>query len=92
VLSSSSIAFGGSVTATATVRPGGTGAVTFEVSSDNGVTWVTFDGESLSGGSATSASYTPLNSGVYYFRAVYSGDGQYAGSQSGDTAASLTVH
>ncbi len=92
VLSSSSIAFGGSVTDTATVAPGGTGSVTFWVSSNGGSSWVQYDGETLSGGSATSASYTPFSSGTYYFRAVYSGDAQYAGSQSGDTAERLVVH
>ena len=93
VLSSSTITLGGSVGDTATVTPAGaTGVVDFQVSSDGGVTWLTFDAETLSGGSATSALYTPLNSGSYYFRAVYTGDSRYAGSQSGSTAEPLTVN
>ncbi len=92
VLSSSSIAFGGSVTDTATVTSGATGVVDFLVSSNGGSTWFQYDVQTLSGSSATSAPYTPASHGTYYFMASYTGSGQYAVSQSGDTAEPLVVH
>jgi hypothetical protein len=92
VLSSTAISLGGSVTDTATVTPGGTGVVDFLVSSNGGSTWFQYNVQTLSAGSATSAAYTPGDHGTYYFMAVYTGDGQYAGSQSADIAEPLVVH
>jgi hypothetical protein len=98
LLSVSSITLGGSVTDTATVTglpspfPVPTGTVQFQVSTDGGVTWTTFSTKTLdSSGSAVSDPYTPATGGTYLFRAVYSGDGNYATAQSGNTAEPLTV-
>jgi len=91
-LSSSTITFGGSVTDTATVTPGGTGVVFFQVSIDNGTTFVNFSSENLTIGSATSAQYTPTSARTFYFRAVYRGDSRYAGSISGNTSEPLVTH
>jgi hypothetical protein len=69
-----------------------TGTVTFYVKVPGGVSFVTFGAvKTLSGGSATSDSYTPLAVGTYYFKAVYSGDSNYASAASGDTDEPLTV-
>jgi hypothetical protein len=96
LLSQSTITLGQSITDTATVTgfgPTPTGTVDFEISSDGGTTWTTFDADvSLDGsGQATSISYTPATPGAYYFRAVYSGDDNYFGAQSGDEEEPLTV-
>jgi hypothetical protein len=69
-----------------------TGTVDFEVSTDGGATWSVYDNDvALVSGSATSTSYTPSAPGTYYFRAIYSGDANFNGSQSGDTAEPLSV-
>jgi hypothetical protein len=88
-LSSSSITLGDSVTDMVTVTglgdgfPGPTGTVDFQVSTDSGATWNKFGAtKTLVSGSATSDSYTPMAAGDYYFRAVYSGDSNYAGKTS----------
>jgi len=67
-----------------------TGTVDFQVLPPSG-TWVTYDTETLSSGSATSTSYTPLVVGDYFFRAVYSGDANNLPSTSGDNDEPLTV-
>ena len=67
-----------------------TGNVEFQVLPPGG-SWTTFDTEALLSGSATSASYTPGGPGVYYFRAIYLGDANHIGSQSGDTDEPLLV-
>jgi hypothetical protein len=97
-LSKTSITLGQSVTDTVTVTglggsfPVPTGTVTFYVKVPGGVSFVTFGAvKTLSGGSATSDSYTPLAVGTYYFKAVYSGDSNYASAASGDTDEPLTV-
>jgi hypothetical protein len=87
-LSSEKIVLGSSVTDKAIVSglcSGKTpkGTVDFQVSSDSGSNWVTYDsGVLLSNGVATSKSYTPIAAGNYEFRAVYSGDCNYYGSPS----------
>ena len=85
-LSASAITLGQSVTDTATVTGAGptpTGTVDFQVSTDGGATWTKFGAtKTLSAGSATSDSYTPMAVGHYDFRAVYSGDSNYIGSTS----------
>jgi hypothetical protein len=85
-LSETSITLGQSVTDTVTVTGSGsgpTGTADFQVSTDNGVTWMKFGvTKTLAGGVATSDSYTPMAAGTYYFRAVYSGDSNYAGETS----------
>jgi hypothetical protein len=58
-----------------------TGAITFRVKFDGGPL-VTFDVENLVNGMVTSIEYVPLQAGQYYFRATYSGDSNYNGSQS----------
>ncbi len=97
-LSQTSIVLGNSVTDTVTVAgllspwPMPTGTVVFQVSSDAGVTWVPFSTETLdANGQAISDPYTPLAAGNYLFRAVYSGDSNYNGAQSGDFAEPLSV-
>ena len=76
--------------------PGGvsiipSGTVDFQVSTDT-VNWTKFgDTKTLENGAAASDSYTPASMGRYLFRAVYSGDLNYNGSQSGDTTEPLTV-
>jgi hypothetical protein len=95
LLSATTIIIGGNVTDTATVTGGAgvpTGTVIFEVSPD-GITFFTLGvTKTLVGGVATSDSYTPLSAGTYYFQAVYSGDGDYPGSRSGNTAEPLVVN
>jgi hypothetical protein len=93
---SSPITLGTSVTASVTVSGVAgitpTGTITFQVSTNSGSTWSQFGAvKTLSSGSATSDSYTPLAaSGAYRFNAVYSGDVNYNGPIAG-AAASLTV-
>jgi Protein of unknown function (DUF3494). len=97
LLSATTITIGGSITDTATVTNAGvtpTGTVIFKVSSDGGATFAAFGATGTLNGSgqATSASYTPTPAGTYYFQAVYSGDANYPGSQSGTTAEPLVVN
>jgi hypothetical protein len=98
-LSCQSIILGKSVTDKATVTgvgcnsPKPTGTVTFQVSTDGGVTFKNFGTAKTlnSYGQATSSSYTPTKAGTYYFRAVYSGDSNYNLSQSGPKEEPLIV-
>ncbi len=65
-----------------------TGTVTFQVKTPT-ADWTTYDTENLTGGTAmaTSAAYAPeAGTGIYYFRAKYSGDDHYRGNQSDDNA------
>jgi hypothetical protein len=102
LLSKTSITLGDSVNDTVTVTglggsfPDPTGTVIFQVSTDGGSTWTAFGATKvLVAGSATSDSYTPLAASTasisYYFRAVYSGDDNYQGKTSDNTAEPLTV-
>ena len=97
MLSATTVGLGGSITDTVTVTglgapfPTPTGTVQFQVSTDNAVTWTTFSTKTLVGGQATSDPYTPMEAGSYLFRAVYMGDGNYFGAQSGDFAEPLNV-
>ena len=93
-----SVILGNSVTDKATVTGVGstlipTETVTFQVSTDGGVTFTNFGmAKTLnSAGQATSDPYIPTTAGTYYFRAVYSGDSNYSGSQSGNIEEPLTV-
>jgi len=62
--------------------PGPTGTVDFQVSYEGGA-WTTFaSGVALVAGSATSSKYTLPAQGNYRFRALYSGDDNYAPSES----------
>ncbi|MCL4410173.1 MAG: Ig-like domain-containing protein, partial [Gammaproteobacteria bacterium] len=96
-LSSTSITFGQTVTDTATVQgvaggPTPTGTVTFQVSVNGGSSWSQVGSpKTLTGGSATSDYYAPFSVGSYNFRAVYSGDSNYFGSQSGNAEEPLTI-
>ncbi len=96
LLSSDHIYVGGSVTDDATVTglgngfPVPTGSVDFQVQIGAGE-WNTFDTEQLSNGVATSMAYMPLTAGSYHFRAIYSGDDNYFGSQSGNMDEPLQV-
>ena len=87
-LSSSYITVGDSVTDTATVTAAGvgtvpTGNVRFYVSTNNGATFKLLGSAvALSGGQATSISYTPATIGTYQFKAVYMGSTKYADSTS----------
>ena len=97
-LSSSSISLGQPVHDTAIVAglggsfPAATGSVTFWVSTNGGVSWTQFGGSvSLESGSATSADYTLLAAGTYYFQARYFGDGNYNAANSGATDEPLSV-
>jgi hypothetical protein len=96
LLSATTITIGDNITDTATVTGTGvtpTGTVIFKVSPD-GITFAAFGAtKTLNGsGHATSDSYTPALAGTYYFLAVYSGDANYNGSQSGNTAEPLVVN
>jgi hypothetical protein len=88
---------GDSVTDTAIVTgvsglPTPTGTITFQVSTDNGVTWNNYGStKQLVNGVATSDSYKPTTVGTYYFRAIYSGDSNYIGVQSGNFEEPLVV-
>src|SRR5205807_520302 len=65
-------------TATVTGTPTPTGSVTFKLFSDASCTNLVFsDTESLSGGQATAASFTPTSAGTYYWVDSYSGDSRY---------------
>jgi len=97
-LSASTIIRGGSVTDTAMVVglggsfPTPTGAVTFQVSTNGGFSWTKLGTtKTLSGGPANSDAYTPASRGFYLFRAVYSDDTNYNGSQSANYAELLMV-
>ncbi|MCX5998279.1 MAG: hypothetical protein NTU41_01450, partial [Chloroflexi bacterium] len=65
----------------------------------DGITWTSYgDAKAVVYSSATphsytitSDSYTPARAGTYYFRAVFTGDSNYAGSRSGDTEEALVV-
>jgi hypothetical protein len=96
-LSAETITLGQSVTDTATVTDGGgmptpTGTVTFWVGPTTAGSWTQVGAvKTLVGGSATSDSYTPLAAGDYYFKAVYSGDSNYLGSESNPADEHLVV-
>jgi hypothetical protein len=91
VLSGGTITLGGSVTDTATVTAGATGQVTFYVKFGAG-DWAQLGAvKDLVAGSATSDPYTPLAAGDYLFRALYGGDSNYLGSQSGENDEPLTA-
>jgi hypothetical protein len=72
------VTLGGSIKDTATVSGGSspTGTVTFKLYNNSSCTApaVFTDTETLSGGSATSASFTPTSAGDYFWIASYSGD------------------
>ncbi len=96
-LSQTTITLGDSVTDTATVTglggqfPAPTGTVQFQVQVGIGPWTNLGSAVTLVGGSATSIAYMPLAAGSYHFRAIYSGDSNYLGAQSGDAAEPLTV-
>ncbi len=94
LLTSSAILIGDYVIDTATVSGSGavpTGTVDFQVSY-NGGAWTTFDpAETLIGGTVDSILYYPSAVGNYNFRAIYNGDVNYSGSQSGDADEPLIV-
>jgi hypothetical protein len=72
-------------------HPMPTGTVKFQVQFGTGA-WITFSTKTLDmNGHATSDRYYPSVAGSYHFRAIYSGDANYRGSQSGDNAEHLTV-
>ncbi len=74
--------------------PTPTGSVTFWVSADNGASWTQYGcAVELCAGSATSSeSYTPLATGLYLFKAIYSGDDNLLGSESAICDEQLTVN
>ena len=91
------IILGQSVTDNATVTglgdgfPMPTGTVDFQVSFEGGA-WMTYDADViLVDGSAISTWYTPMVTGNYFFRAMYSGDDNYLPSQSGECEEPLCV-
>jgi hypothetical protein len=97
LLSDSSITLGDTVYDTVTVTglgglfPLPTGTVQFYVKVDGG-SWDPLGGAvALANGQATSIDYTPLAAGSYWFKAVYSGDSNYIGAQSGETEEPLEV-
>jgi hypothetical protein len=67
-----------------------TGTVTFYYKTPGG-SWTSYSTKTLSGGSATSASFQPNSDGTWYFKAVYSGDFKYAASSSGECEEPLIV-
>ncbi len=94
-----SITIGTAVNDSVTVQGVGstvpTGTVQFQVKTVSG-SWTTYDTKTLTAagnnGLATSVNYIPPSVASYNFRALYSGDGNYLASQSGDSAQPLTVH
>ncbi len=95
LLSQTSIVLGESVNDTAGITAFGgynaTGTISFQVKTPT-ADWTTYDTENLTSGMATSAAYRPeAGTGAYYFRAIYSGDDNYRGNQSDDSAEQLTV-
>jgi hypothetical protein len=93
-LNTTSIKLGQSVTDSVTIytlfETFPTGSVDFQVSL-NGGAFVNYDTKTLVGGTATSDPYIPSGTGTCYFRAVYGGDNNHAGSQSGDSDEPLIV-
>jgi hypothetical protein len=67
-----------------------TGTVTFQYNITG--SWVTYDTETLVNGMATSIPFTPTQTGVYYFRAEYSGDCNYLSGTSGPQEEFLIVN
>lgn len=67
-----------------------TGSVDFQALAPSG-SWTTYDTQNLISNSATSETYTPNIAGLWYFRAIYTGDINYFSSQSADNANQLTV-
>ena len=67
-----------------------TGNINFQVLAP-GSSWITYATQALAAGTATSTSYSPNSVGTWYFRAVYAGDSNYVGSQSGDSDEPLVV-
>jgi hypothetical protein len=67
-----------------------TGTVSFYYKAPGG-SWTLYSTKTLSGGSATSDSFTPNNIGIWYFKAVYGGDSHYECSSSGETEEPLTI-
>ncbi|HEY1734617.1 MAG TPA: hypothetical protein VGG23_09230, partial [Acidimicrobiales bacterium] len=91
----SSVAVGGSIADQATVSGGDspTGTVTFDLydnASASGTPLFT-DTETLSGGSATSASYTTTATGTDYWVATYNGDANNNPESSGNADDPVTV-
>ena len=84
-LSQQLIPSGEPVTATATVTPGSTGTVRFEISTDNGATFTQLSINTLVSSIATSDPFTPETPGNNYrFRAIYEGDSNFLSSTSGE--------
>jgi hypothetical protein len=96
-LGASDIMMGQAVTDNATVMSlgapfaGPTGTITFYVSFNEGP-WMVYDADvNLVYGNAVSAFYMPTAAGHYEFQAVYSGDGNYLHSVSGEDTELLNV-
>ncbi len=94
-LNRTSIMLGESVNDTAGITAFGgynaTGTITFQVKTPT-ADWATYDTENLTSGMTTSTAYAPeAGTGIYYFRAKYSGDDHYGGNQSDDNAEQLIV-
>ena len=84
-LSQQLIPSGEPVTATATVTPGSTGTVRFEISTDKGATFTQLSINTLVSSIATSDPFTPETPGNNYrFRAIYEGDSNFLSSTSGE--------
>ena len=98
LLSATSITWGQTVHDTVTVTgltppfPMPTGTVQFYVKVGAG-SWEPLGAPvTLVNGQASSIDYTPATGGNYWFKAVYSGDSNYIGAQSGETDEPLTVY
>jgi hypothetical protein len=69
-----------------------TGTVTMGLYSNSGCTSLVYSNtQSLSGGAATSASYTPTKAGTYYWSATYTGDTNNTSASSGCEAVNVTA-
>ena len=91
-LNATSITLGQTVGDNATVTGSGpvpTGYVLFKNNATG--SWVTFANVTLVNGTIASTPFTPGNAGTFYFQAIYSGDGNYMGSQSEPTTEILIV-
>jgi large repetitive protein len=89
-----SIVYDVTVQGTGVDQPLPTGTMTFQVQIGSG-NWTSYDTEMLSvngtNAVARSSAYVPMTVGPYHFRAIYSGDNNYAGWQSADGDEPLTV-
>jgi hypothetical protein len=96
-LSSSSIKVGNSIIETVSVRglgglfPAPSGTVTFQVRYTILSPWVNYSSNVVLNSGKASMTFKPSTFGNWYFRAIYSGDSNYKGSQSAESRLAVTL-